>query len=135
MSQTSAENARGCMRATSSPLVTKTRLLAAYGSLIVAGILDQRQYRLADQVQGALLGVLNNVAEAQSAESRADFVHKLKLAQKECTELEWMLPLFVNQANLAGLSATTFTTLVNEINRILTAAITTTRRNMRSNKQ
>ncbi len=34
-----------------------------------------------------------NVSEAQSAESKADFVHKLKIADKEANELEYWLQL------------------------------------------
>ena len=34
-----------------------------------------------------------NVREAQSAESRADFIHKLKISAKECEETKYWLML------------------------------------------
>jgi four helix bundle protein len=40
-----------------------------------------------------------NIFEAQSSESRADFIHKLKIADKEAKETEYWLLLCENSEN------------------------------------
>jgi len=55
---------------------------------------EQREYVLSKQVlkSGTALGAL--VREAKNAESKADFVHTLGVAQKECDETRYWLELF-----------------------------------------
>ncbi len=48
-----------------------------------------KKWSLANQIMRAALSVGANVKEAQNAESRADFVHKMKIAAKEADELEY----------------------------------------------
>jgi four helix bundle protein len=52
-----------------------------------------RKYVLGRQVLKAGTSIGANVREAQSAESKADFIHKLKIADKEANELEYWLQL------------------------------------------
>jgi four helix bundle protein len=54
---------------------------------------SKRKYVVADQVlrSGCSVGAL--VRESQNAESRADFIHKLKIAAKEAEETEFWLEL------------------------------------------
>ena len=40
-----------------------------------------------------------NIREAQNAESKADFIHKMKIALKECDETEYWLELCENAKN------------------------------------
>jgi four helix bundle protein len=54
---------------------------------------DQRRFAFADQVLRSGCSVGANVKEAQSAESKADFIHKLKVASKEAEEVEYWLEL------------------------------------------
>lgn len=50
---------------------------------------DKKKFAIARQVirSGASIGA--NVKEAQNAESKADFVHKMKIAVKEADETEY----------------------------------------------
>ncbi len=74
-----------------NPLYVKAMLLHAYIRVIVAELVALRQYDLADQLGRSVRSVNNNVNEAQAAQSRKDFVHKLKLASKELNEAAGMI--------------------------------------------
>lgn len=54
---------------------------------------EQRRYAFADQVLRSGCSIGANVKEAQSAESKADFIHKLKISSKEAEETEYWLEL------------------------------------------
>ena len=54
---------------------------------------DQKRFALADQLLRSGCSVGANVKEAQNAESKADFIHKLKIASKEAEEAEYWLEL------------------------------------------
>jgi four helix bundle protein len=54
---------------------------------------DQKKFVFADQVLRAGCSIGANVKEAQSAESKADFIHKIKIASKEAEESEYWLEL------------------------------------------
>ncbi len=54
---------------------------------------DQKRFSFADQLLRSGCSVGANVKEAQGAESKADFIHKLKIASKEAEEAEYWLEL------------------------------------------
>ena len=54
---------------------------------------EMKRFAFADQVLRSGCSIGANVKEAQSAESRADFIHKLKIASKEVEETEYWLEL------------------------------------------
>lgn len=54
---------------------------------------EQRRYAFADQVLRSGCSIGANVREAQGAESKADFIHKMKIAAKEAEETEYWLEL------------------------------------------
>lgn len=63
---------------------------------------EKREFVLSKQLlrSGTAVGAL--VREAQNAESKADFIHKLGIAQKECDETSYWLELlketeYINQ--------------------------------------
>lgn len=53
----------------------------------------QRRYVIANQLLKSGTSIGANVREAQSAESRADFLHKCKIAAKEAEETDYWLLL------------------------------------------
>ena len=70
-----------------------------------------------------------NIHEANYAQSKADFVHKLQIALKECYESEYWLELFV-KTNM--ISSELYSELKNDcgkIRRILISSINTTKEN------
>jgi len=50
-----------------------------------------KKYVLARQILRSGTSIGANVKEAQNAESKADFIHKLKIASKEADEVEYWL--------------------------------------------
>jgi four helix bundle protein len=54
---------------------------------------NQRKFVVANQLLKAGTSIGANVREAQDAESRADFIHKFKIAAKEANETEYWLML------------------------------------------
>lgn len=53
-----------------------------------------RKYNMANQLFRSGTSVGANIREAQSAESKADFIHKVKIADKEANETEYWLLLW-----------------------------------------
>ena len=53
----------------------------------------QRRYVMANQLMKSGTSIGANMREAQSAESRADFIHKCKIAAKEAEETDYWLLL------------------------------------------
>ena len=54
---------------------------------------EKRKFVFANQLLRSGTSIAANVKEAQNAESKADFIHKLKIAAKEADETEHWLPL------------------------------------------
>src|SRR3972149_10662746 len=54
---------------------------------------SKRKFNMANQLFRSGTGIGANVREAQSAESKADFIHKIKIASKEADETEYWLTL------------------------------------------
>ena len=54
---------------------------------------SQRKYVFARQILKSGTSIGANVREAQNAESKADFIHKIKIAAKEADETQYWLTL------------------------------------------
>lgn len=52
---------------------------------------EKRKFVVANQVLKSGTSIGANIKEAQNAESKADFIHKLKIAMKEAEESEFWL--------------------------------------------
>lgn len=63
---------------------------------------EKKQWSLADQMMRAALSVGANIKEAQNAESRNDFIHKMKIAAKEADELEYYFEICKASKKLAN---------------------------------
>lgn len=59
---------------------------------------NNREYVLSKQLLRSGTSVGANIREAQNAQSRADFIHKLSISQKECDESLYWLEL-LHQSN------------------------------------
>tara|TARA_R100001377_G_scaffold80662_1_gene59702 strand:- start:233 stop:586 length:354 start_codon:yes stop_codon:yes gene_type:complete len=56
-------------------------------------IRNNHKYEMASQIFRSGTSIGANVAEAQNAESKKDFIHKFKIAAKEADELQYWLRL------------------------------------------
>lgn len=54
---------------------------------------ENRKYIISRQILKSGTSIGANIKEAQNAESKADFIHKLKIAAKEVDETEYWLEL------------------------------------------
>jgi four helix bundle protein len=70
-----------------------------------------------------------NVEEAQAGESTADFLHKMRIARKECREARFFLTRIANAGLVSPGRLTDIMDEADQIVRILTAIIRNTTRN------
>ncbi len=88
---------------------------------------DLKKWSLANQIMRASLSVGANIKEAQNAESKADFVHKMKIAAKEADELEFYFE--VCNASTSLPDAGKLLEQVQSICRVLNKIIATSKNN------
>jgi four helix bundle protein len=86
-----------------------------------------RKYILSRQLLKAATSIGANVNEAQTPESKADFIHKMKIADKESREAEYWLILCQRSKHYPGCGPLLIK--VKEIQKILSSIIGTSRRN------
>ncbi len=91
---------------------------------------ERNEFVLSKQLLRSGTSVGANIREAQNAESNADFIHKLAIAQKECDETLYWLELlhesdFLNSNEFESIQKDT-----NEILKMLRSAIITTKRKL-----
>jgi four helix bundle protein len=60
---------------------------------------ERKRFNMASQLFRSGLSIGANVKEAQNAESKADFIHKIKIALKEADETEYWLNLCKHSKN------------------------------------
>lgn len=85
-----------------------------------------KKFVLADQVLKSGTSIGANVAEAQSAESKRDFIHKLKVAMKEANETRYWLLLCQRSENYPF--DENLIVMLENIIKVLNSIITTTRK-------
>lgn len=88
---------------------------------------EKREYVLSRQLlrSGTSIGAL--VREAEQAESRADFVHKLSVSLKEANETEYWLDLLKETDYISESAYIEIKKDIEEILKLLTSIIKTTR--------
>ena len=84
--------------------------------------------KLSSQVIRSGTSIGANVEEAQAAESRADFIHKYKIALKEARETKYWLRLVVGAGLIAEKSVAALRIEADEISRIIAQIIINTRK-------
>lgn len=91
----------------------------------VESLEKKRKYVIANQILKAGTSIGANVHEAQNAESKADFIHKFKIAAKEIEETKYWLVLCENSENYPD--CVHLEKLLNEIEKIVTKIIATSK--------
>jgi four helix bundle protein len=82
------------MRDDKENLIVKLTIEFALEVIEYAELLeDHKKYVIARQLLKSGTSVGANVHEAQNAESKADFIHKMKIAAKEADETEYWITL------------------------------------------
>lgn len=91
---------------------------------------ERHEYVLSKQVLRSGTSIGANVEEANQAQSRRDFVHKLSIALKEATETNYWLRLLRDRETLDKRVAESLLHDCEEIQKILTASIRTTKNSL-----
>lgn len=91
---------------------------------------SKKEYVLSKQLlrSGTAVGAL--VREAQNAESKADFIHKLAIAQKECDETIYWVELLNATNYLTENEFNNLKGLATELLKMIRSAILTTKKNI-----
>jgi|CXWL01.1.fsa_nt_gi four helix bundle protein len=90
---------------------------------------ERTDYVLAKQLLRSGTSIGANVAEANQAQFRPDFVSKMSIALKEAVETEYWLSLLKDSQYLTQSQADSLISDCGELKTILTAAIKTTKKN------
>ena len=88
---------------------------------------NKHKYVIAKQILRSGTSIGANVREAQSAESKADFIHKLKIAEKELNETEYWLLLCKHSENYP--SPNNLLDEVMEMKKLLSVIISSSKKN------
>ena len=88
---------------------------------------ERKEYVLSKQLlrSGTAIGAL--VREAEYAESRADFVHKLHIALKEASETDYWIDLLCDSGYFNSAAGASLQADAEELIRLLTSIIKTTK--------
>ena len=86
---------------------------------------SQRKYVIARQLMRSATSIGANVHEAQNAESKADFIHKFKIAAKEVEETKYWLELCSESKSYPDCKG--LVEKLHEIDKIVTKIISTSK--------
>jgi four helix bundle protein len=86
----------------------------------------EKHFVISNQLLKSGTSIGANAMEAQNAESKADFIHKMKIASKEAGETQYWLMLCSEVKNYPDSSH--LTEKINEINKILSKILSTAKR-------
>jgi len=92
----------------------------------------KQEYVLSKQLLRSSTSVGAMVREAEHAQTRADFIHKLSIAQKEINESVYWLDLLASTDYLTPDQATSLQADAIELLKILTAIIKTTKSSLKN---
>ena len=91
---------------------------------------DKKEFVLSKQIlkSGTSIGAM--VREAEHAETKADFIHKMAIAQKEANETIYWLELLTETEYLSDVEFKSIIDDASEIIRLITTIIKTTKSNL-----
>ena len=93
----------------------------------------KQEYVLSKQLLRSGTSVGAMVREAEHAQSKADFIHKLSIAQKEINESVYWLDLLTSTDYLTPAQATSVQADAIELLKLLTSIIKSTKNNLNPN--
>ncbi len=109
-------------------LKDKSYSFALAVAIIILELQNQKkEYVLSKQLLRSATSVGANIEEANQAESKADFIHKLSIANKEANETHYWLRLLIDTKLLNEVEGRKLLSHCVELLRILTASIKTSK--------
>ena len=101
------------------------RIIGLYKQLVA----ESKEYVLSKQILRSGTSIGANITEANRAQSKMDFVHKLSIALKEADETEYWLNLLRDSDYLTVAQAQSLLDDCASLQRLLTASMNTAKRN------
>lgn len=100
-------------------------IINAYKTLVASS----KEYVMSRQLLKSGTSIGANIREAQSAESKMDFIHKLAIAQKECDETLYWLELLYETDFISEDDYHILQSNATELLKMIKSAIITTKQN------
>lgn len=75
---------------------------------------ERREFEISSQLKRSSSSVAANIEEAQGAESKKDFIHKLRISRNECLESIYWLQLVKDKIETKG----DITSLINDYKKL-----------------
>lgn len=98
---------------------------------LVKSVQDQKkEYLLTKQLLRSGTSIGANIREGINAESKADFIHKLSISQKECSESIYWLELLKETDYITEIQFNSLQTDAVELIKLLTSILKTTKSNI-----
>jgi len=94
----------------------------------------QHDYNNSDQIQRCGTSIGANYSEACDAESKADFIHKLSIAQKEANETVYWLKVLYGSELISSEKYQELMADVSELYKIITSSIRTAKSSMQNDQ-
>jgi len=113
-------------------LKTKSYGFALETINICRKLLENKEFILSKQLMRSATSVGANIREANNAQSKADFIHKLSISIKECDESQYWLELLKDSLYITEEDFLKLHNEAIEIHRLLTRVILTTKQNLKN---
>jgi len=108
------------------PIYKKSFAFSLQIITLYKNMLAEKEYIISKQILRSATSIGANANEASAAESRKDFLHKMGIASKEARETLYWLEL-LKQSDLFNINLDSEIDKCNELVRILTAIVKTTK--------
>jgi four helix bundle protein len=112
-----------------NPIVIKSLTFAVEIVKFTDILSENRKWKIAEQLLKSGTSIGANIREAQSAESKVDFIHKMKISAKEIEETQYWLEL-IDEA-YEEYDVEKYMADLKEIAKIVNAIITTSKKSLR----
>ena len=97
-------------------------------------LIKEKEFVISKQFLRSATSIGANIAEGIQAQSKKDFIHKLSISQKEAFETHYWIRLLKDAFYLDSKIADDLLTNCEEIQKILTAIIKTSKNNLNNGK-
>ena len=111
-----------------SILKTKSYNFALNVILTYQNLISEKEFILSKQLLRSGTSIGANIREANNAQSKADFIHKLSISLKESDETEYLLELLKDSSYIGFDNFINLQNQNQEINRMLISSIKTLKR-------
>ena len=111
----------------------KSYQLAVEGIKVFKLLQERKEFILSKQFLRSVTSVGANIREAVNAQSKADFIHKLSISQKECDESLYWLELLKDSDYLSEDEFRLIHFQTTEVFKIIRSIIITSKKNLTHN--